>query len=337
MQDMSQMTSHRVILVLILGVFLTMMSGCGDARSGTVFDSETGRHSSSWVENHGDSFLDDPNVCYECHGDDLLGGISEVSCFSKSQDGTACHGEFAFHGPGWDDPDNHGAEAKAKPARFRGFQACRNCHGADFSGGLIRLTCYTASCHDTDIPHSPAPWDGSGGGRTHTNTHWENGFVCAICHQGESLTPATTGTPINCFNNTLCHGNTHHSDDWVTAHAPTARSSNSSCASSNCHGTDYRGGAVGIGCYDCHLGGPDESDRIMHPNLWSDPEERHEDYLESRGKNASSCSPSWPGVAQYCHGDGLPRDSGLLSAPPEGSWSKGPTCYDCHGKKWNSP
>jgi hypothetical protein len=169
------------------------------------------------------------------------------------------------------------------------------------------------------------------------DTHWENTDVCAVCHEGESPAPAPAGTPLNCFNNTLCHGNVVHDDAWKTDHAPPATSDNSGCAVDNCHGSDYQGGAVGVGCYDCHLGGQNASDYIMHPNLWNDPEDSHDNYLESRGKNASSCSPSWPGIAQYCHGDGLPNDSNLLLAPPNGSWSKGPTCYSCHDKEWSSP
>jgi hypothetical protein len=329
--------NNRSLLFILLGIFLMAVTACGKANDNIVFNPDTGQHPSSWIEKHGDSFLNDASVCYECHGEDLQGGISKVGCFSDSFDGTSCHGALAFHGPGWEDPDLHGSSAKAKPDRFEGFQACRRCHGNNFRGGIIRLSCYTGGCHDLGIPHSPAPWNGVSASRTHTNTHWENGTVCAVCHAGDSSTPAPADTPINCFNNTLCHANVHHNDTWVTGHAGPASSDNTSCSTANCHGTDYRGGAVGIGCYDCHLGGPDASSRIMHPNLWSDPEDQHENYLESRGKNASSCSPSWPGVAQYCHGDGLPKDSGLLAAPPNGSWSKGPTCYDCHGKKWSLP
>ncbi len=329
---------NRALYLFFLGIIFSMvLPGCGDPRSSASFDPVTGKHSSSWVQEHGSRFLSDALICYECHGDALDGGISELGCFSSERDGVACHGSGAFHGPGWGDPDLHGPDAKAIPERYKGFQECRVCHGDDFSGGIMRVSCYTSSCHDLGVPHSPAPWNSVSGGYMHMDTNWQNTDVCAICHLGETSTPAPAGTPVNCFNNTLCHGNVSHDEGWETDHALTARSDNTSCAADSCHGTDYRGGAVGVGCYDCHLGGPNDSDYIMHPNLWMDPEDTHDNYLESRGGNATSCSPSWPGIAQYCHGDGLPDNDTLLTAPPNNSWSKGPTCYDCHDREWSSP
>jgi len=327
---------HVKISVMLLVLAFIILSGCGDQQSTAIFDPETGTHSADWPQFHGRTLLDNTAICQECHGTDLRGGISSVSCFTPSFNGMACH----RHDAGWNNPDLHGADAKELTGPMKGFQYCSRCHGADFDGGLLSAGCYSASCHGQGIPHSPAPWDGTGGSRTHQDTRVQNADVCATCHAGQSASPAPPGTPYNCFNNTLCHStSTGHSNavSWETDHSLTARSDNTTCATSSCHGTDYTGGASGVSCYECHLGGPAPSPYMMHPNLWSNPRGSHDNYLGNIGKNASSCSPSYPGIAQYCHGDGLPNDAGQLTDPPNGSWSGAPTCYKCHKKEWNAP
>ncbi len=127
-----------------------------------------------------------------------------MSCFKGIFDGTSCHANGpSGHPVNWDNPDKHGAAAKSAPGLHTGFSTCQICHGQDFSGGLVGVSCYT--CHGVNAPHPPAPWRGTT--RRHTNTNTQNASVCAICHRGQSSPPAPPGTPSGCFNNTLCHGN----------------------------------------------------------------------------------------------------------------------------------
>ncbi len=77
--------------------------------------------------------------CTECHGDDLNGGISGVSCY-------ACHsgpGGIAGHPDGWASKSSdtfHGNYAN----NFK--IACTACHGDDYTGDL-GPSCFT--CHDS--------------------------------------------------------------------------------------------------------------------------------------------------------------------------------------------
>jgi hypothetical protein len=285
----------------------------------------------STTRTHTDVHGSNANICAQCHAGQSPTPApvgTPPDCFNN----TLCHGTSAVHITGWNNPDLHGLSAKTAPALDSGFAYCQTCHGTDFSGGGVLVSCYNTNCHGSGAPHSLAPW------LLHTDTHSGNADVCAQCHAGESPTPAPSGTPPDCFNNTLCHGGLRaHPVGWETDHAPVAVSNNTSCGTSACHGTDFEGGAVGMGCFDCHLGGPNPSPFKMHPNLWQDPNRDHRSYLKNLNKNASSCSPSRPGIAQYCHGDGLPNDPTQLSAPPNGSWSPSRTCHDCHGKKWTVP
>ncbi len=131
--------------------------------------------------------------CAECHGADLSGGISKVSCFANA---ARCH-----HGPvpNWAGGAVHGAVAKNAPGNS-GFASCQICHGAAFSGGGSGVSCFT--CHGVSAPHPAKPWRSSSGGVTHTTTDPQNAVVCAQCHRagsannpaGHPATPAPAGT-----------------------------------------------------------------------------------------------------------------------------------------------
>jgi hypothetical protein len=155
-------------------------------------------------------------------------------------------------------PQLHGIAAKAKPSLTttginQGFSMCQSCHGLDFNGGVVGVSCFT--CHNPPM-HVPHPFDPTvattnwfnitGTDVTHTNTDPTNAPTCALCHtQGANLrTPLLTsyasGQP-GCFNSTLCHGG-------ITAD----------------HGFPYPGsvhGPVAIppfsDCLSCHLNTPD--------------------------------------------------------------------------------
>ncbi len=86
----------NVMFVCFFIVLLCFFS-CGGAAldsSSTTTSSSTDSiypHSSSWSStgSHGDTASDDITVCQECHGSDLTGGTSEVSC-------DECHGMPSF-------------------------------------------------------------------------------------------------------------------------------------------------------------------------------------------------------------------------------------------------
>ena len=96
---------------------------------------------------------------------------------------------------------------------MQGFSTCQACHGANFAGGSATTCLNTAGCHGVGVnsPHAPAPWVASVASTlTHTSTNEANTTICGGCHEGE----ASNGNhaysppvgPVNCFNNTLCHG-----------------------------------------------------------------------------------------------------------------------------------
>jgi predicted CxxxxCH...CXXCH cytochrome family protein len=75
--------------------------------------------------------------CKKCHGEDFAGGIAKVTCMSST-----CHvHSFDYANDGL--PTFHGLELKNKYAWNLDF--CKTCHGADYKGGTVQVSCIT--CH----------------------------------------------------------------------------------------------------------------------------------------------------------------------------------------------
>jgi cytochrome c553 len=263
---------YPAIAVLIIYSII----GCSTANDKTVFDPVTGKHVASWMTSHGPTYLTDQTTCVQCHGNDLQGGISHVSCFSASFGGASCH----QNGPGhpnpvaWGDPAQHGASAKSSPnpAAMAGFAVCEICHGANFLGSAYSPAC--DSCHGGTAPH-PVSWITAT--YTHTNTNPGNAPVCALCHLNGANSPIAppsppvpAGTAPGCFNNSLCHASIHPVG-WsaATSHgaaaklAPNASTVQGFSTCQTCHGSNFTGGTSNTACASCHGGSA-----APHPTSW---------------------------------------------------------------------
>ena len=261
---------------------------------------------------------DGSSSCAECHGADLSGGISKVSCFANP---AGCH-----HGPiqNWAGAAVHGPVAKKAPGNS-GFASCQICHGAGFSGGGSGISCFT--CHGVNAPHPAKPWRTSGG-TTHASTDPQNAAVCARCHaQGSSnnpaghpATPAPAGTQPGCYNNTLCHGvgTAPHAlgATWLNAttsafHGLTAKQNLAYCQ--GCHGTPgttrFDGGAATTSCQTstCHPSAK------AHPTRWYQAAASFPGYVSSH-RNAGDLGVS----CAICH---------KVDAPGTGLDNSAPSCY----------
>jgi hypothetical protein len=237
---------------VLFGIFVGLVSGgcsSGPTESSFGFLDAQGNHPAGWVTSHPAFALPDGRACTDCHGsvtdEAQSGGIANISCFTASRNGVGCHANGPtfqslnglnkaggnFHGTAftdnepfptvWANPDAHGPSAKSAPGVASGFAFCQTCHGDDFGGtGNVPSCLNNAFCHGSEVvsPHSPSPWRLSA--RTHTNTDTGNAEVCALCHLGGGSVVTTSPSPVpagvtpGCFNNTLCHGEDHGSENW---------------------------------------------------------------------------------------------------------------------------
>lgn len=247
--------------------------GCTTANNDAVTVNASGQHVADWINMHRAAFLENQTPCYDCHGKDLRGGISKVSCFSAMFGGMTCHAQGpSGHPDGWRDPSMHGAAAKSQPGLYTGFSSCQICHGGDFTGGVAEVSCFTAStisgaCHvrngvPVNAPHAPIPWL-TYPSPTHTSTVDDasglNAAVCAMCHtHGNNLrtpiiTTYATGTP-GCFNSTLCHGTVGHPPGWAqpSMHGAAAKANLTLCQ--QCHADNPTGGPGSNPRFNVQLG-----------------------------------------------------------------------------------
>jgi predicted CxxxxCH...CXXCH cytochrome family protein len=254
-------TLTRFVKCAVLAALACALWCCSSSNSAYPPLNVSGQHPSDWYLLHRQAFIVDKTHCFDCHGADLHGGISKVSCFSASVNGLTCHPNGpSGHPTGWRDPGLHGSAAKSQPGIGTGFATCQSCHGIDFTGGFAGVSCFLAStatgpCHvrnnvSVGAPHPPLPWR-SNPSPTHTSTvddaAGSNAAVCAQCHtQGANLstpiiTTYVTGKP-GCFNSTLCHGPMGHPAGWAqpSQHGAAARANLTYCQ--QCHADNPTGG-----------------------------------------------------------------------------------------------
>ncbi len=335
----AEKNSLFILLVSIAAVVVTALSfaGCSGPNSQSTLDSFTGKHPSNWITAHPASFLNNPAQCYDCHGADIKGGISGVSCYSASFNGTACHPNGpSGHPAGWSAPDAHGAAAKSFPnaVATTGFPTCQICHAGDFTGGFAGSSCLNnAACHGASVaaPHSPSPWLTSlTTARTHTNTNPANGAVCGLCHLGNrtppSYSPLPGGAQPGCFNNSLCHaepacGSCHAVPPNGTAYPNTAGT----------HAT-HMAVNTSIGCSTCHLGAGEGT--ALHFNGVADV---IFDPAYNANSGAASYNPATGTCSNIsCHGSSRTQTAAGASTPgPTPAWLTGTIdvntqCALCH-------
>ncbi|PIR17744.1 MAG: hypothetical protein COV46_02890 [Deltaproteobacteria bacterium CG11_big_fil_rev_8_21_14_0_20_49_13] len=168
-------------------------------------------HAVKWKDGHGQWVLDHGGVaqagCVQCHGDDLRGGTSGISCFSSG----VCHDPKNIypHAEGWAAPAKHGA------LPYRGVPAaCDGCHKAPLAGAP---SCTSAGCHPS-YPHV-AGWQDAHGKSVLTDQGVLNKTLfnndCSKCHgAAEQITaefppisPKTATSVDKCYS---CH--------WVYPH-----------------------------------------------------------------------------------------------------------------------
>jgi hypothetical protein len=124
--------SLALALALLALLGLLSVAGCGDKNSYSTYDPDIGQHPAGWLPaGHAPAALRAIDTCTQCHGQDLNGGISKVSC-------NLCHlgGPGHVHPVEWDIHGHFGYALHGGYVQQHGAQACANiyCHGANLEG-----------------------------------------------------------------------------------------------------------------------------------------------------------------------------------------------------------
>lgn len=176
-------------------------------------------HPENWSEEDSDGFhgeyLENVNgdisSCQSCHGDDLNGGRTEISCFS-------CHDSYP-HDDDWLNISAQGFHGNYIRNDDWSMQSCKNCHGSDYAGGNTMVSCKTChvssvgpeacnTCHGNFANESPVnnwapPED--------LNKNINTSFIGVGAHQEHLMISTLTSTyTLDC---TICHRSLTGFDD----------------------------------------------------------------------------------------------------------------------------
>lgn len=275
--------------------------------------------------------------CKLCHGNDLAGGNSGVSC-------NTCHPGYPHSAqPSWS-TTGHSSAALSPATR----ETCKACHGSDFLGGSSGVSC--KSCHPS-FPHNTPGWSGYSGHGTYVmTTLGNNKNSCKLCH-GSDLAGGISG--VSCFS---CHTNYPHMAGWAlpTAHGVAAYGTGkNSCASTNCHKSNFAGSPPLIpACSSCHADFPHTNPNWRNGSVGLGGNIHAMTFIvQIAGGDTTACQechgagynrvvPAAPTLnCTGCHTGGVTHGTGWDGGLGHGTYfssnydsaSASTTCNDCHG------
>ena len=80
----------KTITIIAASAALLACSNGNDSGSAALLDS-TGKHVANWTQLHGTGGVSSMKSCTECHGSDLLGGVTKIGCMNSTVAGSSCH------------------------------------------------------------------------------------------------------------------------------------------------------------------------------------------------------------------------------------------------------
>jgi predicted CxxxxCH...CXXCH cytochrome family protein len=304
-------------------------------------------HLDGWITEgnvnfHGDWVLAEGfSDCFTCHGEDLRGGFTEVACSNST-----CHtgGDAIPHPEDWATPGSDLFHGDWVPQS--GLDYCADCHGEDFSGGIVELACSNGSCHlgAQAIPH---PILSEFTDPTHENYHgsvfWANNWdfsYCQACH-GTNLAGGVAdyscrkgdchAQPEGIFACDNCHGSSA-SEPFVDVRNQTSTDLVTvGLHTSHLHPT--RNISSSLDCDDCHVV-PDSMWATGHIDGSAGQAEVTFGTLATAG---GTLSPIWDHSAatcsdMYCHGNFA--YGSVVGNDRLWTWTEavtGDLCGTCHG------
>ena len=306
-----------LLLAAISIILAATITSCSSVNPDSPFSyvDSSGKHPDGWYTGHGTFAMPDGIACLPCHGEDLLGGVTGVSCSTGSYNGQGCHANGpGFHPDTWlnkNDPAFHGSEYSSNSTQ------CLVCHDPaqpTTAPGYNCLQCHFNEGGTQFVPIGPlySHGDTTEDHEAFTGTQAD---VCTACHEVNNR----FGNEPFCHN---CH-ETHPDPDWNTRalHGVEAKRSPGSMAGFEacvqCHGDDYAGGS-GVTCLsqvDCH------NVDAPHPTSSEWKGESTPTHTNTSQANAPECFK--------CHEDGA--NSG--ENPPNPPAGTDPGCYNntlCH-------
>lgn len=236
--------------------------------------------------------------CTLCHGANLLGGTSGISCANSN-----CHHSGLDKGQTWG--ENHGDVAKTTLSK------CQICHGVDLKGNSVVYGCSKCHHENWEETHLGKKWSEAS---QHGVAFKNDDNACKLCH-GMDLKGGIA--KVSCYGS--CHGDVYpHTQDWASSsvHGPTAKIKFDNCL--ECHSKESGD------CKKCH-----------HDNVdgWANLHKQASDeyFLACsicHGEDPNSAGPLANNCAG-CHGKGMtPHSPAMISGTCDGEEGSEPCFID---------
>jgi predicted CxxxxCH...CXXCH cytochrome family protein len=171
------------------------------------------------------------------------------------------------HPPGWADQSSPNFHAQWLKSNHFDLQRCQKCHGEDFAGGAVGVSCGQAGCHrdaDGGAPGTPLACNtchgANGTPRPDTGAHWAHVPFCDTCHAVPEQTVDSIVKHANGDESTLLHFGGIATEGGAS---PTFDQSTKQCANTYCHGALSPAWTSGtkLDCNGCHTAPPGDHDR----------------------------------------------------------------------------
>ena len=212
---MPQIRRSSLGLATLFSLLALALPGCGDVNSQATLDTDSGKHVTGWLPS-GHMAAAQVNItgCTDCHGQDLTGGIANVSCL-KCHIGSAT----SVHPVLW------GGLAYALHAGYvstNGNTSCAVavCHGTDLLGVAGSGPSCAINCHMAGTAQAP---------QFHA---WVATSTAGQIAGHKNYFDQSAGRDYTTCRNNACHGGA-----GTSAPPPGVFASGPSCIRSGCHGS----------------------------------------------------------------------------------------------------
>ena len=158
------------------------------------------------------------------------------------------------HPEGWTDPSSTNFHAKWLAQNAFPLPRCQQCHGEDYAGGAVGVSCTQSGCH-VQAPTACTTCHGAGGTpRPREGAHWAHQAFCSTCHVVPVQTTESVQQHASGDASTLVEFSGLAVPDGGADAAPAWDPGMQRCTNTYCHGAaspTWTSGAQ-IPCSGCH-------------------------------------------------------------------------------------
>lgn len=252
---MKYIISYSSLLLLAALLFW----GCAEVRDDITAPQEVKVHGNDALNANSDKFhsflVKDEGIynCQTCHAADYSGGITELSCVT-------CHPTVQVHQEGINNPTKENFHGKFIADNNQFFE-CKQCHGNNWSGGVVTPGCVT--CHGgIDVHRSGIfnPTNPNFHGQFIRETNWDL-TLCSQCHATDYAGGLISPTCLTCHDDTggpeacnTCHGN-FSDPTQIAPPQGTNNETSTTAAAVGAHQLHLHGIAIAqnVACNECHI------------------------------------------------------------------------------------